>query len=75
MGIEYNKLCPYYEGVFDSIYERGNGYLRHLYKVQCCGLVLSRKDYPWKICYSHNHRNCPQYQFMGICEKYGKEKK
>ena len=74
MGIEYNKLCPYYEGVYDTVYERNTGYLRHVFRVQCNGLALSSREYKWSACNSYNHCNCPQYQFMAICVKYGKEK-
>lgn len=75
MGYDYRKLCPYYDGAIDASWELKNGYTRFRFNVQCNGLKLPIASYDWRECNNHNHRKCPQYQFMRICEKYGKEKK
>lgn len=42
MGYECNKVCPYYEGALDVSRPRSKngGYMRYVYKVQCCGKSL-----------------------------------
>lgn len=76
MGYECNKVCPYYEGALDVSRPRtkNGGYMRYVYKVQCCGKSLPFAEYNWRDCCSYSHSSCPQFKIMRICKKYGKVK-